>query len=118
MKWRSIRGMSGDQIIHEVAVNVGRDLLLMGAGFLLILGLGQLFPTVGSLGRWVYLLAVGVLAVRFLFGCLVGLADSVLEGTQGGRMEGSGWIVFVTAARILELALVFLMAFFLYQRFS
>jgi hypothetical protein len=48
----------------------------------------------------------------------VGLADSVLEGTEGGRMEGSGWIVFVTGARILELFLVFLMAFFLYRRFS
>lgn len=118
MKWRSIRGMPGDQVIREVAVDIGRDLLFLGTGFLLILGLGLLVPIVGSLGRWVYLLAVGALSVRFLFGCLVGLADSVLEGTEGGRMEGSGWIVFVTGARILELALVFLMAFFLYQRFS
>ena len=115
MKWRAIRGMSGDQVIHEVVVDVGRNILVLGAGFLLVLGLGHLSASVAFIGPWVFLLAAGYLAFRFLLGCLVGLADSVLEGAEGGRMEGSGWILFVTGARILELLVVFLMAFFLFR---
>jgi hypothetical protein len=118
MKWRSIRGIPGDQIIHEVAVDVGRDLLLLVAAFILFLLLGHLLPVVGSFGRWVFLIVAVALAVRFFFGCLVGLADSVLEGAEGGRMEGSGWIVFVTAARILELAVAWWMTWMMFRRFS
>lgn len=118
MKWRSVRGIPGDQVIHEVAVNVGRNLLLLVTAFILFLLLGHLFPTVGSVGRWVFLIAAVALAVRFFLGCLVGLADSVLEGADGGKMEGSGWIVFVTGARILELAVAWWMTWMLFRRFS
>lgn len=118
MKWRSIRGMPADQVIHEVAVDVGRGLLLLVLGFFLLLLLGSLSPAVGSAGRWVFLVVAVVLAVRFFFGCLVGLADSVLEGTEGGKMEGSGWIVFVTGARIVELGVAWWMTWMLFRRFS
>ena len=118
MKWRSIRGIPGDQVIHEVAVDVGRNLLFLGVGFLLVLLTGHFLPIIGSWGRWAFLLGAVVLAVRFFFGCLVGLADSVLEGAEGGEMEGSGWIVFVTAARIFELVVAFGLAFFLIRHFD
>ena len=118
MKWRSVRGIPGDQEIHEVVVNVGRNLLFLVVAFGLLLLLGYVSPLIGSLGRWAFLVVGIVLAVRFFFGCLVGLADSVLEGAGGGRMEGSGWIVFVTGARLLELVVAWGMTWILFRRFS
>jgi hypothetical protein len=118
MKWRSVHGIPGDQVIHEVAVNVGRNLLLLVTAFVLLLLLGHAFPLVASFGRWVFLVVGVVLALRFFFGCLVGLADSVLEGAGGGKMEGSGWIVFVTGARILELVVAWGMTWILFRRYS
>lgn len=118
MKWRSVRGIPADQVIHEVAVNVGRNLLFLVIAFALFLLLGHAFPPVGSFGRWVFLVVGVILAVRFFFGCLVGLADSVLEGTGGGKMEGSGWIVFVTAARVLELVVAWGITWVMFRRFS
>lgn len=117
MKWRSIRGVPGDQIINETAVDIGRDLLVLLPSFFLILLLGSFFPVVGYVGEWLFLTGVGFLALRFFFGCLVGLAESVLEGVEGGGLEGSGWIVFVTGARIVELALAGWMALTLFQWF-
>ena len=118
MKWRSISGIPRDQVVREVAVDIGRDLLGLGVGFLCILSIGHFWPPFGSVGRWAFLLIVVALAVRFFFGCLVGLADSVLEGTEGGEMEGSGWIVFATGARIVELGIALWMAIFLMGHFG
>ncbi len=118
MKWRSIRGIPRDQVVREVVVDIGRDLLGLTLLFLVIFAIGQLWPIVGSVGRWVFLVAVVVLGAQFFFGCLVGLADSVLEGAEGGGMEGSGLVILATAARIVELGVALLLWSLLMQWFG
>jgi hypothetical protein len=48
----------------------------------------------------------------------VGLADSVLEGAEGGGMEGSGLVILATAARIVELGVALLLWSLLMQWFG
>ncbi len=115
MRWRSIRGVPGDQVIREVVVDVARNLILFAAAFGVILAIGAVAPKLALAGRWAFVFAGGLLGVRFFLGCLYGLADSVLEGSEGGGWEGSGLILFVTGARALELCLVIWMAFFLFR---
>ena len=115
MKCRSVRGIPGKTVAREVAVDAGKDILLMAAAFAVILFLGRLWPIVGSVGRWIFALAAVVLTVLFLVSCLLGLADSVLDGMKGGDLEGSGWLILATVLRFGELALVYWMAVTLFQ---
>ena len=115
MKWRFVRGVPGDQVIREVVVDVARSLIVFAVAFGGILLLERAAPGLAVFGRWAFVLAAAVLAIRFFLGCLFGLADSVLEGSEGGGWEGSGWILFVTGSRALELGLVLWMAFFLFR---
>ncbi|MFC1661580.1 hypothetical protein ACFL3S_09040 [Gemmatimonadota bacterium] len=118
MKCRSIRGMAGHEVAREVVLDAGKDLLLVGAGFVLLLVLAQAWPGVGVWGRWVFVLAAAVLTIQFLISCLINLADSVLDGMRGPDLEGSGWLVLAMAIRLAEVSLVLWMAFFLFRRFG
>lgn len=116
MKWRFVRGVPGDQVIREAVVEVARNLMVFCLSFAVILLFETAAPALAAIGRWMFVVAAAALGVRFFLGCLFGLADSVLEGTEGGGWEGSGWILFVTAFRALELGLVLWMAFFLFRK--
>jgi hypothetical protein len=91
---------------------------MVGAGFLLILLLGGVWPAVGVFGRWVLALAAAVLSIQFLTSCLINLADSVLDGIKGPDVEGSLWLALAMLIRLGELALVFWMTLYLFRRFS
>jgi hypothetical protein len=118
VKCRSVRGIPGDKVAREVLFDSGRDILLVGAAFLLILLAGGVWPVVGGFGRWVLALAAVVFSVQFLTSCLINLADSVLDGIKGPDVEGSLWLALAMLIRLAELALVFWMTFFLFRRFS
>jgi hypothetical protein len=117
VKCRSVRGIPGKTVAREVAVDAGKDVLLMAAAFAVILLLGMMWPMAGSVGRWIFAFAAVVLTVLFLVSCLLGLADSVLDGMRGGDVEGSGWLILATVLRFGELALVYWMAVTLFQSF-
>lgn len=115
MRWRFVRGVPGDQVIREAVVEVARVLIVSAVAFGGILLLETAAPGLAAFVRWGFVLAAAVLGLRFFLGCLFGLADSVLEGSEGGGWDGSGWILFVTGARALEFGLVLWMAFFLFR---
>jgi len=115
MRWRFIRAVPADQVVREAVVDVGRNLLLFGLAFGILLAAGRIHEDLGLWGRWAFALVGGVFGLRFLLGCLLGLADSVLEGSEGGDLGASGLVLFVTGARALELCLIYWMAFFLFR---
>lgn len=105
-------------MVREVLVDSGKDLLMVGTGFLVILFLGGVWPAVGVYGRWLLALAAAVFSIQFLTSCLINLADSVMDGIKSPEVEGSPWLALAMVVRLAELALVFWMTFFLFRRFS
>jgi hypothetical protein len=117
MRCRSIRGIPGETVAREAAIDAGKDLLLMGVLFAVVLVSGGIWPWIGSMGKWIFVLGAVGLTVVFLASCLLGLADSVLESVRGGSMEGSGWVILATLTRFVELGVVYWMATLLFKSF-